>query len=74
VAVAVTATISAGNYSYYGINARWLMDRRLDIPFYIGADEPLLGQAMDASYVSRPLEIVCELAHDMAAGHVHKSC
>ena len=24
---------------------------RLDVPFYLGADEPLLGEPIDASYV-----------------------
>lgn len=26
---------------------------RLDVPFYLGADEPLLGDVIDAAYVSR---------------------
>ena len=25
---------------------------RLDVPFYLGADEPLLGDVIDAAYVS----------------------
>ena len=27
---------------------------RLDVPFYLGADEPLLGEPIDASYVKPP--------------------
>ena len=27
---------------------------RLDVPFYLGADEPLLGEPIDASYVRPP--------------------
>ena len=27
---------------------------RLDVPFYLGADEPLLGDPIDASYVRPP--------------------
>ena len=26
---------------------------RLDVPFYLGADEPLLGDVIDAAYVSK---------------------
>ena len=26
---------------------------RLDVPFYLGADEPLLGDVIDAAYVSQ---------------------
>ena len=27
---------------------------RLDVPLYLGADEPLLGEPIDAAYVSAP--------------------
>ncbi len=28
---------------------------RLDVPFYLGADEPLLGDVIDAAYVSQTI-------------------
>ena len=30
---------------------------RLDVPFYLGADEPLLGDVIDAAYVSPPAHV-----------------
>ena len=35
---------------------------RLDVPFYLGADEPLLGDVIDAAYVSLPACVCCVAA------------
>lgn len=40
---------SPKTYSYKALKR--LLVTRLDVPFFEGADEPLLGQAMDASFV-----------------------
>ena len=38
------------------------MRTRLDVPFFEGADKPLLGQAMDASFVSTNLKLASAYA------------
>ena len=34
---------------------------RLDVPFYLGADEPLLGDVIDAAYVSHKYTLLALL-------------
>ncbi len=37
---------------------------RLDVPFYLGADEPLLGDVIDAAYVSLPAHVQYVAVHE----------